>query len=116
MVCYLSNNFYRYGKCTSATLPKFSKKEWTYTTKILFQKVINKKTTDIFADHFAIYFENSTSQPKLADICKKISCKILWQGNPLSMAKLFGKSVCKLCMQERISILNYHRKKALEPY
>ena len=79
------------------------------------QKVINKNSTDTFADHFAKSFENSPFKPKPADICKKISCKILWQGNPLSMAKSFRKSVCKLCMQERSLILNYHRK-VLEPY
>ena len=30
---------------------------------------------------------------------------------PLSIAKSFGESACKLCMQERISILKCHRKK-----
>ena len=35
----------------------------------------------------------------------RTSLEILWQGNPLSSSKSFGKLNCSLCMKERLEIL-----------
>jgi hypothetical protein len=34
-----------------------------------------------------------------------IKCEILWQGNPISVVKTFGKSTCALCNRERMEVI-----------
>ena len=36
--------------------------------------------------------------------------EILWEGNPISVSKSFGKDKWSLCMKERILILRENRK------
>ena len=36
--------------------------------------------------------------------------QILWQANPISCMKTFGKLNCTLCMQERVEILQAHQQ------
>ena len=40
----------------------------------------------------------------------KIKMDILWQGNPLSTVKTFGRRCCKLCARERLEILKFEAK------
>ena len=71
------------------------------------QCVLNGIATDTFAEHFARYF---VEKPKSQQLCEMIKYKILWQGNPLSLSKTFGKSCCSLCIKERLIILDRLRR------
>jgi hypothetical protein len=68
------------------------------------RNLINKdKKSDSFANHFAKHFSTA---PKPQEIREILNMKILWQGNPISLMKSFGSSSCKLCMKERLLILD----------
>ena len=58
----------------------------------------------LFAKHFASVemIEGKTTAKHIRD---RTSLDILWQGNPLSSVKSFGKSNCALCMKERLEIM-----------
>jgi GIY-YIG catalytic domain len=65
--------------------------------------------SDSYAKHFASQlsnFENLT--PELQR--NSITCKILWQGNPINVVKTFGTPNCALCNKERLEILKLSRK------
>ena len=69
---------------------------------------INKGlVSDSFAKHFASHFKtvSKNSQISSGDIRKITKVSILWQGNPISSMKTFGKINCNLCMMERMEIL-----------
>ena len=61
-------------------------------------------SSDTFAKHFA---KQATNEGKttVKHIRDNTSFEILWQGNPLSSSKSFGKLNCNLCMKERLEIL-----------
>ena len=65
--------------------------------------------SDSFARHFASHFNkekgNKRDQINSGDIRKISKISILWQGNPISSMKTFGKLNCNLCMMERMEIL-----------
>ena len=55
------------------------------------------------ADHF------DERNPKASIVmCSRavVKMEILWKGNTISCIKSFGKKSCKLCMKERMAILN----------
>ena len=40
-----------------------------------------------------------------------ITCKVVWQGNPIAVAKTFGTRKCRLCAIEKLEILKRKRHK-----
>ena len=77
------------------------------------RNLVNKGgASDTFAKHFATHFNkcdgiNKRSKPPINANHIRRLCKIdiLWQGNPISCMKSFGKLNCSLCMNERLQIL-----------
>ena len=73
--------------------------------------LVNKeKTSDSFAKHFTIHQQNRQNKLTIGEARKNINVSILWQGNPISCNKSFGKLNCSLCMKERIKILQLSRE------
>ena len=71
---------------------------------------INKEElADSFARHFARQNEGETDKATVKQVQDRTLVEILWQGNPISACKTFGKLCCVLCMKERIEI--YKAKK-----
>jgi hypothetical protein len=69
------------------------------------QRLVNKNfTSDSFATHFASHCGEGVAVN--ADLVRKmVTMKVLWEGNPISCMKTFGKMSCSLCMKERETIL-----------
>ena len=65
------------------------------------------RQSDSFVWHF-VTVAKAENRDKLTrkDVRKCISVEILWQGNPITVMKMFGKLSCRLCMKEKIHILN----------
>ena len=67
-----------------------------------------KIRSDSYASHFASHTTpGSTTVKNVRDI---IEVSILWEGNPISVSKSFGKENCSICMKERILILQANQK------
>jgi len=67
--------------------------------------------SDSFADHMAHHFEERGLTAATCRMTKEmVKMKILWQGSIISCMKSFGKRNCKLCMRERLAILNKSEK------
>ena len=62
----------------------------------------NGQKSDSFAAHFVQHFNNTTSR---TDIRKCMTFKEIKQLNPIGVMKIFTKSDCNICMQERLTIL-----------
>ena len=60
--------------------------------------------SDSFARHFGQHYTKG-DKPSNPELRKKMKYQILWQGDPISCMKTFGKLNCSLCMRERIEIL-----------
>ena len=70
-------------------------------------------TADSFARHFALVSQiENKNKKKFAnkDVREMMRMSILWYGNPISCNKSFGKWNCRLCMKERLIILEEMRK------
>ena len=67
-----------------------------------------KIRSDSYARHFARLFPAGEATVK--EIRARIDVEILWEGNPISISKSFGKESCSLCMKERILILRANQK------
>jgi hypothetical protein len=50
---------------------------------------------------------SSNSIPSAGMLRDKLSCSILWQGDPFSCSKTFGNLSCKLCQKERVVLLRH---------
>lgn len=61
--------------------------------------------SDSYAKHFASVWPHNSDPPTPEQQRKLISCKMLWQGNPLKVVKTFHTKNCILCSQERLAIL-----------
>ena len=73
-------------------------------------KLVNTgKASDSFAKHFAIHQKQRTSKLTIGEARTKVKVSILWQGNPISCNKSFGKLNCSLCMKERVLILKHSK-------
>ena len=60
------------------------------------------------ASHLAhLWQQNSNGTPTAGMLRDMLSCTILWQGNPFSCSKTFGKLACKLCQKERVALLRH---------
>ena len=67
--------------------------------------------SDSFARHFASICQASDGN-KLTrkDVRKYMTVEIMWEGNPITVMKTFGKPSCSLCMREKINILQSIRR------
>jgi hypothetical protein len=55
-----------------------------------------------------VWQHKSNSIPTAGGVLRyALSCNILWQGNPFSCSKTFGKLSCKLCQKEPVVLLRY---------
>ena len=60
------------------------------------------------ASHLAKMWQaNSNSIPSAGKLRDGLSYSILWQGDPFSCSKTFGKLQCKLCQKERVALLRH---------
>jgi hypothetical protein len=58
------------------------------------------------ANHLAQMWQRSSNSILSAGMLRdELSCSILWQGDPFSCSKTFGKLSCKLCQKERVALL-----------
>ena len=74
------------------------------------QLVKNGTLSDSFASHFVQHFNQKPSHQELRNIMK---FEILSSVKPIGAMKTFGKPECTLCMKERLSILDFIRKKSV---
>ena len=69
--------------------------------------------SDSFAKHFSKHFRNDgankNDQISSKDVREITRVSILWQGNPISSMKTFGRVNCNLCMMERLEIIKAER-------
>ena len=65
------------------------------------------KKSDSYARHFGKVWANfgESINPQLQR--SQLSYRILWQGNPISAVKTFGKDHCVLCSKERFFIMEH---------
>ena len=66
-------------------------------------------SSDSYAKHFAGIWPRGATLPSPGMQRNLIKCNILWQGNPISVVKTFGKSICTLCNRERMEIIKLSR-------
>jgi hypothetical protein len=71
--------------------------------------VLKGESSDSFADHFCRHCEDDV-RPSNDKLRRLMKFQILWQGNPISCMKTFGKLNCALCMRERVEILRAHQQ------
>jgi hypothetical protein len=72
--------------------------------KLLMEKGVQH--SDFYARHVASIWPQGAAPTPGRDL---IQCNILWQGNPLSVVKTFGKFTCALCNRERMKIIKLNR-------
>jgi hypothetical protein len=65
--------------------------------------------SDSYARHFAGIWPRGAAAPTPGMQRDLIKCEILWQGNPISVVKTFGKNTCALCNRERMEIIKISR-------
>jgi hypothetical protein len=65
--------------------------------------------SDSYARHFAGIWPRGAEVPTPGMQRDLIKCEILWQGNPISVVKTFGKNICALCNRERMEIIKISR-------
>ena len=65
--------------------------------------------SDSYARHFAGIWPKGAATPTPGMQRDLIKCEVLWQGNPISIVKTFGKSTCGLCNRERMEIIKISR-------
>ena len=69
-------------------------------------KLVNKdEKSDSFAAHAANHFFKCEKKATVGLVRAMFKTRIIWKGNIISCMKSFGKRSCKLCMKERIAIL-----------
>ena len=79
-----------------------------------YQDVGNLVRHNVLSDSFARFFAcnfKPKSQIKADEVRKLVDMRVLWEGNPVTLSKSFGKSTCRLCMKERMNILAMIRDK-----
>ncbi len=65
--------------------------------------------SDSYARHFAGIWPRGAEIPSPGMQHNLIKCEILWQGNPISAVKTFGKNICSLCNREWMEIIKISR-------
>ena len=69
-----------------------------------------ERKADSFARHFAAHVKEGPVGDTRGELRKVVDHEVLWEGNPISCVKSFGKLNCKLCMRERMEILKASRE------
>ena len=64
--------------------------------------------SDSYARHFSQFFV--PGECTIGKVREMIEVDILWEGNPISAVKTFGKECCTLCMKERFLILDQSKQ------
>ena len=64
--------------------------------------------SDSYARHFSQFFK--PGECTIGKVRRLIEVDILWEGNPISAVKTFGKECCTLCMRERFLILDQSKR------
>ena len=64
------------------------------------------KKSDTFAAHGAEHYHELGRKASVGMARAMFKVEVLWKGNIISCMKSFGKRSCKLCMKERMAILN----------
>ena len=54
-----------------------------------------------------VWRRNTKSIPTAGMLREALDYNILWQGDPFSCSKTFGKLTCKLCQKERVALLRH---------
>jgi hypothetical protein len=68
----------------------------------------NGTRSSTLAIHLAqMWQQSSDSIPSAGMLRDELSCSILWQSDPFSCSKMFGKLSCKLCKKERVALLRH---------
>jgi hypothetical protein len=58
------------------------------------------------ANYLARMWQGSNNSiPSAGMLRDELSCSALWQGDPFSCSKTFGKLSCKLCQKEQVALL-----------
>jgi hypothetical protein len=93
-----------YIGATSQTLKKRVAGHLQDTRKLLRDGV----RSSTFASHLAqMWQQNSNSIPTAGMLRDELTYSILWQGDPFSCSKTFGKLACILCQKGRVTLLRY---------
>jgi len=83
-----------------------------------FQKVkllvLKGQKSDSCASHFAEHFKQG-HKPAPKKLHEMQTFDIVWQGEPLSVAKSFGARECQLCSREKINIVERSRGEPEKP-
>ena len=82
----------------------------THGPSLLWRQSANKYQKSVWynAARFASHY-HPNSRPSIAQIKSMVEISVVWQGNPITCIKGFGKHCCSLCMRERIEILKLAR-------
>jgi hypothetical protein len=64
---------------------------------------------DSYAPHFAGVWPRGAAVPTPGMQHDLVKCEIIWQGNPISVVKTFGKNTCALCNREQMEIIKISR-------
>ena len=84
-----------------------------------FNEAKSSANKELSSDSFAKYFgkqakeEHDITTITAKHVRDRTCIKILWQGNPISASKSFGKLDCTLCMRERLEILKAFKNQPL---
>lgn len=70
------------------------------------RRVLFGENSDTFAKHFGQHFAETQRDPSPKNQRKLMSFEILREIDPISAMRSFGKLDCRLCMLERLTILN----------
>jgi len=88
--------------CTGNTQQKFKARMQQHFNEV--QKLVKRgEKSDACPKHFATQFHDTNPSP--VNQRGRITCSIIWQGNPISVIKTFATKNCALCAKKRIAIL-----------
>jgi hypothetical protein len=97
--CELTNKFY------IGNTQQFFKNRIRGHFQDVKQYVEKNDLSDSYARHFGGLVPKGAKPPTPGEQSARISCSLIWKGNPLSAVKTFGKNSCKLCNRERMAIV-----------
>ena len=79
---------------------------WTNDTNSFFSSFLGDKKSTAFAEHFGEHFKELGMKGIDGDHVRAVvECETVWVGERVCAAKSFGKRTCRLCMKERLAML-----------
>ena len=70
--------------------------------------ILRGKRSSTLASHLAeVWRRNTNAIPTAGMLRGELDYTILWQGDPFSCSKRFGKLACKLCQREWVVLLRH---------